>query len=161
MKKLFTFESCLLALVGMVLVFVLAFSTRPLKMPRSYVYDYSKDIRFKGQVKSATTESAVTFTEISPKDVLDTINNNTDTILVDVSTLYKSGHIPTAINIPLKEIDKLVLGMDKNKTYIVYCRNNTDSLVAIQKLVNYGFQKIFRLSGGYNSWISSKYKIEK
>lgn len=156
MKNPFSYEIFTISMIGMVLVLIIAFSDQSQsKPPQSYVYNYS-------QVKAASTETATTYTEINPKDVFDLLNkNDLNTILVDVSNTFKSGHIPKAINIPLKNIDKLAFGMDKNKTYIIYCRNNTDSLVAIQKLVGFGFQKLYRLSGGYNSWVGSKYKIER
>lgn len=163
MKKTFSISTFFVAWVGMLIIIVLAIPSQNNYSSISYNYDYSQDPRYKGQVKSAsTTDSVTTFTEISVSDVLSLINHkDPNTILIDVSNVYRSGHIPGAISFPLKDVDKLALGMDKNKNYIVYCHNNTDSLIAIQKLVNFGFQKLFRISGGYNSWVKSKYKIEK
>lgn len=159
MKKIFSFEICLVFLVGMFLVLAI---TSPAKNPQKSSSDSNQNINSKGQVHAASTETITTYTEISPKEVFDLISkNDPNTILIDVSTAFKSGHIPKAINVPFKNIDKIAFGMDKNKTYIIYCRNNTDSLIALQKLVNAGFQKLFHLSGGYNNWVSAKYKTEK
>ena len=162
MKNVFSFETFLISMIGLALILILAFSDKTKSISQSYVRNYSNDLLSIGQVKAASDEIIHTYTEISPKEVFDLLNkNDPNTILVDVTNIYKSGHIPKAINIPLKEIDKLAFGMDKNKNYVIYCRNNTDSLVAIQKLVGFGFQKLYRLSGGYNSWVGSKYKIER
>lgn len=154
MKNESSVETFLVSIIGLAFVLILTFSDQSLLKPRSYGYDH-------GQVNAASIETT-TYTEVNSKDVFDMLNkNDPNIILIDVSNTYKLGHIPKAINIPLKEIDKIAFGMDKNKTYLIYCRNNTDSLVAIQKLVGLGFQKLYRLSGGYNSWIGSKYKVEK
>lgn len=159
MKKTFLVSTFLITWVGMVIVFVLASTghNHPISQTNN------QKITNIGEVKAASiVESTITFTEISAADVLTLINKkDPNIVLIDVSPGYKTGHIPTAVSFPLKDIDKFLLGMDKNKSYIIYCRNNTDSLVAIQKLVNYGFQNISRLSGGYNNWVKSKYKIEK
>lgn len=161
MKNEFSFSTFLISLIGVSLVLVISFSDQSQSKAQSFIHNYDNDLN-NGQVKASSTETTITYTEINPKEVLDLLNNGeTSTTIVDVSTGFKSGHIPKSINIPLKDIDKLAFGMDKNKTYIIYCRNNTDSLVAIQKLVGYGFQRLYRLSGGYNSWIGSKYKTER
>ena len=157
MKKIFYLEICLLTTIGMFIVLAVAF-------PKNHQSKSALSLdsnQGQGQVYAASVET-ITYTEISPKEVFDMISkNDPNTILVDVSDAFKTGHIPKAINIPSKNMDKIAFGMDKNKTYIIYCRNNTDSLIALQKLVNAGFQKLFHLSGGYNNWVSSKYKIEK
>lgn len=161
MKKIYSPEIGLIVLIGLILVLVLAFAEKEIP-PRSYIYDYNWDKKKDGQVKAASTEQITTYTEISPADVFNLIGNkNKDIVIIDVSSQYKLGHIPSAVSVPIKEIDQIAFGLDKNKNYIIYCRNNTDSLVAIQKLVNYGFQKISRMSGGYNGWVNSKYKTER
>lgn len=161
MKNEFSFATFLISLIGVSLVLIISFSDQSQSRGQSFIHNYNNDLN-NGQVEASSTEAIVTYTEITPKEVFDLLNKNDSSVIsVDVSNSFKSGHIPKSVNIPLKDIDKIAFGMDKNKTYIIYCRNNTDSLVAIQKLVGYGFQRLYRLSGGYDSWIGSKYKIEK
>ncbi len=51
------------------------------------------------------------------------------------------------------ELDKL----DKNKTYIVYCRSGARSSTTAQKLTAKGFKKVYNLSGGMNRWTNSSH----
>jgi rhodanese-related sulfurtransferase len=46
------------------------------------------------------------------------------------------------------EVDKL----DKNKTYLVYCRSGSRSSEAGDIMVQKGFKHVFNLKGGYIAW---------
>lgn len=152
MKHIFSFELYLIGCTGIIIILILSFPSQNKALVQAH----------QPSTENVLSESITTYTEISPLDLNNIISKpDLNTVIVDVSTAYKLGHIPSAVNIPLKELDYLVYGMDKNKSYIIYCRNNTDSMVAIQKFVEAGFQKLSRLSGGYNNWLKSKYKVEK
>lgn len=81
--------------------------------------------------------------------------------LIDVRTPgeYKSGHIPGAKNIDVKdagfdrEIGKLVPG----RPVAVYCRSGVRSTMAATRLTQKGF-KVFELEKGINSWTGKKEK---
>jgi len=45
-----------------------------------------------------------------------------------------------------------VAGLDKTKTYLVYCRSGGRSRTACQYMANQGFEKIYNLDQGINSW---------
>lgn len=47
-----------------------------------------------------------------------------------------------------KEINKL----DKDATYIVYCRSGNRSLRACNIMSQEGFKNLYNLEGGYNAW---------
>jgi rhodanese-related sulfurtransferase len=51
------------------------------------------------------------------------------------------------------EIDKL----DKEKTYIIYCRSGARSSSAASKMTAKGFKKVYNLSGGINSWTNRSF----
>jgi rhodanese-related sulfurtransferase/peroxiredoxin len=84
--------------------------------------------------------------------------NPEEIILLDMRTeqMYKSEHIPGAINIPLsidtssfeREIDDL----DKSKTIIVYCQAGGASNLAADLLVQHGFERVYTMNGGINAW---------
>ncbi len=46
------------------------------------------------------------------------------------------------------EIDKL----DKNKTYLIYCRSGKRSGKTCALMAQKGFKHLFNLAGGYNAW---------
>ncbi len=47
-----------------------------------------------------------------------------------------------------QEIEKL----DKDKTYLVYCRSGHRSSIAAQELARRGFKKVYNLKGGILAW---------
>ena len=85
--------------------------------------------------------------------------------ILDVRTPqeYFQGHIPGAKNIDFyssnfkEELNKL----DKNKTYMIYCRSGHRSGETLKIMKELGFKNIINLEYGFNSWIAKGYKIEK
>ncbi len=45
--------------------------------------------------------------------------------------------------------------MDKNKSYVVYCKSGGRSATATNMMVEMGFQKVYNLEGGYKAWKNS------
>ena len=78
--------------------------------------------------------------------------------VIDVRTPeeFDECHILGAKNINVKsgefvtEIQKL----SKSDTLLVYCRSGRRSLYAAQVMVNFGFEKIYDLEGGFLNWES-------
>jgi len=89
--------------------------------------------------------------------------NNPDFIIVDVRTPeeYASGHIGGAENIDIKtadfgdKLDKL----DRNKTYLVYCKSGGRSYKASEKMKAIGFTKVYNMLGGITKWTAEKKEI--
>ncbi|KAF2956924.1 rhodanese-like domain-containing protein [Marinitoga sp. 38H-ov] len=97
------------------------------------------------------------FQNISPKEAYDLILKE-DVIILDVRTPgeFNSGHIVNAINIDYynssfkSELSKL----DKNKTYIIYCRSGNRSGKTLDIMKELGFKNVYNISGGILSWNS-------
>lgn len=84
-------------------------------------------------------------------------------VLLDVRTLeeYKEGHIPGSVQIDVLKTDdfkKQVASLDKNKTYLIYCRSGKRSRDAMTLLNESGFTKLFDLKGGFSNWTGAKEK---
>ncbi len=79
--------------------------------------------------------------------------NDVPYILVDVRTPaeYASGHIPTAINIPLTEIASRPPTEDTSALIIVYCRSGARSASARQALQKLGYSKVVDF-GSVSKW---------
>ncbi len=82
--------------------------------------------------------------------------NNPDFVIIDVRTPeeFAEGHVVNAINIDFRsesfrdEIDNL----DKNKTYLIYCRSGQRSTDALSIMKELDFTKIYHMSGGILEW---------
>ncbi|VAX15663.1 Transcriptional regulator, ArsR family [hydrothermal vent metagenome] len=75
---------------------------------------------------------------------------------------YASGHVPGAINIPLKELEERLEELSAGKEVIAYCRGPycVLSFDAVARLRELGF-KARRLEDGFPEWEHAKLPVEK
>ena len=91
--------------------------------------------------------------------------DNPDFVIIDVRTSeeFAEGHIEEAINIDFRsenfrdEINKL----DKDKTYLVYCRSGRRSADALDIMKELNFTKIYHMYGGILEWTEKELPITK
>lgn len=74
-------------------------------------------------------------------------------ILVDVRTPpeYSSGHIPTAINIPVNTLADRLPTADTSALIIVYCASGGRSATAAKTLLDLGYTRVVNF-GGVSQW---------
>ena len=74
--------------------------------------------------------------------------------LLDVRTKteFDGGKIGNAINIPLDELRSRISEIPKDKTIYIYCLGGFRGYFAQQILMQKGFNSVFNLSGGYQTW---------
>ena len=91
--------------------------------------------------------------------------NNAEFVLLDVRTPdeFSQGHLKNSINLDLynpnfaTELGKL----DKNKTYLVYCRSGRRSASAATQMKSLGFTNVSNMLGGITQWMQEGRPIEK
>ena len=85
--------------------------------------------------------------------------NEKDVIILDVRTPAETaqGKIEGAIEIDVKSADfkEKIKNLDKDKTYLVYCRSGGRSVTACNILEKEGFENLNNLLGGFNAWKTS------
>jgi thioredoxin 1 len=83
-------------------------------------------------------------------------------VLLDVRTPeeYKAGHLKNAVLLDYNAgvFDSSFQKLDKEKTYLIYCRSGKRSDNAATKMKQAGFKKIYQLKDGITGW---KGNIEK
>ncbi|MGA0242234.1 MAG: rhodanese-like domain-containing protein [Candidatus Marinamargulisbacteria bacterium] len=74
--------------------------------------------------------------------------------IVDVRTLseFNDGHLAYAQHIDVTNNQPLLLSLNKDTTYLIYCRSGRRSQIAIDYLKKNGYSKLFHLSGGLIAW---------
>ncbi len=91
--------------------------------------------------------------------------NNPNFVIVDIRTPqeYNSGHIENAININFYDPDfkQKLSKLDKDKTYIVYCRTGQRSGLAMPIFRELGFKEVYEIEGGIVRWVKSGYSVIK
>jgi rhodanese-related sulfurtransferase len=95
--------------------------------------------------------------KISPKAARELLANEKSAILIDVRTKeeFQQGRIAGSILLPYDQITAAsaakVIGTDRNRTVVLYCRSGNRSAVAASTLRSLGFTRVYDL-GGINSW---------
>jgi rhodanese-related sulfurtransferase len=86
-----------------------------------------------------------------------------EVVILDVRTPgeFATGHLENAINVDFNsgsfvdELEKL----DKSRTYIIYCRSGSRSLMALYKMGELGFLRVYNITGGINAWIKKGFPV--
>jgi rhodanese-related sulfurtransferase len=102
------------------------------------------------------------YTDVTAAEAKELIDTNPDLIVIDVSPHYDDGHLPGAINYYLGDgsLDAAIPTLDKNKDYLVYCHVDSVSINGAKKLVDAGFETVYRLEGNYQAWVDAGYPVE-
>ena len=103
------------------------------------------------------------FTEVDANQANAIIKNIPGVVVIDVRgrELYALGHIPGAINMPVRNIAQNLGALDNQKTYLLYCGGNSESILAGNLLHESGFKNIYRIVDGYVAWRKAGYPKEK
>lgn len=77
--------------------------------------------------------------------------------IIDVRSTeeYEEGHIPGAELINIEEPQEFVnqiSGLDRDKSYYIYCNSGNRGITACQVMNFNGIQKTYNLEGGYQAW---------
>lgn len=92
---------------------------------------------------------------LSNKEFID-INNKENAIILDVRTLEEvnQGIIPNAIHIDIMSSDFLnkVNKLDKERSFLVYCRGGNRSATACSLMERNGFKTVYNLANGIMGW---------
>lgn len=88
--------------------------------------------------------------QISPDAALAHLRNGALVIDVRSPGEFNSGHLPTAINLPLEEIETVLPRRvkDRNQVLLLHCQSGTRSGMAKEKLKGRGYANAFNL-GSY------------
>lgn len=88
------------------------------------------------------------------------ISSEKDAIILDVRTPGEvaQGAIKGAVNIDVSAPDfkEQIAKLDKEKTYLVYCRSGARSARACGIMCEGGFGKLVNLQGGYMAWSATQ-----
>ena len=107
-------------------------------------------------------------TALSPKEaskLIETRTGDSDFTILDIRTPgeYQSGHLKdaTMIDYYSKSFGDEIGRLDKEKSYLIYCRSGNRSARSMDLFKKLKFQKIYHLSSGINGWISEGLPLVK
>jgi rhodanese-related sulfurtransferase len=96
------------------------------------------------------------------KQVMDSLK---DEVLIDLRTPdeLKQGKISGARIIDYfgADYEPEISGLDRNKTYLLYCAGGGRSSDTAELMKKLGFKKIYNLESGFNGWVKKKMPVSK
>ncbi len=88
-----------------------------------------------------------------------------DFVVLDVRTPreYAAGHLPGAqmLNFFDPDFQQKLGQLDRDKTYLVYCRSGNRSGKVVPMMEKMGFKKVYHLFQGYMGWSAKGMPVEK
>lgn len=103
------------------------------------------------------------FQSISPLIAVTKMNDDSLVVLdVREPHEFNKSHIESALNIPLGKIEEKLPTLEKYKhnAIIVTCQTGARSVAACKTLTKAGFDKVFNMQGGMQSWEDNKLPIK-
>ncbi len=104
-------------------------------------------------------DGTATIEDITPQEAFTLIQNNQDNpdfVIIDVRTPeeFGAGHIENAVNIDFysEAFRDMLNALDKNKTYLIYCRSGGRSGNALNIMAELDFTEVYNMSGGIIAW---------
>ena len=118
---------------------------------------------FKKLVDAAVFRNEIVISIKKTYDILTSDNKNM--IFLDVRTPleFSNGHIPGSKNIDImsEDFSKQLKKLEKDYNFILYCKGNSRSMMAAEKMKALGFKSFFQLDGGFTAWQAADYPIEE
>jgi len=109
--------------------------------------------------------NAQTRTEVNSKQASVLIQKDSKLIVLDVRTPeeFKEGHIKGAINIDIRQEDAFskIDKLNRNAKYLVYCRTNHRSGMAVSHMMQSGFRNVTQMMDGFPGWAANKLAVQK
>jgi phage shock protein E len=114
---------------------------------------------------SFTTITAQTKVEVNSKQVNSMLQKDKKWIVLDVRSAeeFNSGHIKGALNIDIRQPDAFskIDKLNKNAKYIVHCRTNHRSGMAVEHMMQSGFKNIYQMMDGWSGWLTNNLPVQK
>ena len=98
---------------------------------------------------------------ITAQDLHDRQDGTDPYLVIDVRDVgeYKSGHVPGAINIPQKKLEKQLDKLADANGVVLYCINGRRTRLAEQTLIENDVDNVFHLEGGLIGWRQGGFKV--
>jgi phage shock protein E len=103
-----------------------------------------------------TTQGQTIINQINSQEAYTLLQKNKKIVVLDVRTPgeFSQGHIANAINIDINQPDAIekINKLDKNSSYLVYCRTKNRSGTVANYMVQNGFATVYQMMDGITGW---------
>jgi len=104
-------------------------------------------------------------TQLNSPEIKEVLKKNKAIVILDVRTAeeFAAGHLKGAQNMDIRQqdayskLDKL----NHQTTYLVYCRTNHRSGMAVEYMMQKGFKNVYQMMDGFPGWAANNFGYEK
>jgi len=104
-------------------------------------------------------------THLNSPDVKEVLKKNKAIVILDVRTAeeFAAGHLKSAQNIDIRQSDAYskLDKLNPKTTYLVYCRTNNRSGIAVGYMMQKGFKNVYQMMDGFPGWAANNFDYEK
>lgn len=118
------------------------------------------------RINTLTNAETQILSRISSQEAYELIKknlNNNNFIIIDVRTFkeYVTGHIERSkmIDFNSQTFKNELQNLDKDKTYLIYCRSGNRSGKALLLMKEMGFKRVYEINGGIIDWNNNKLPV--
>lgn len=98
--------------------------------------------------------------QLAPEQVAGYIANGATVVDVRGAAEYRSGHIDSALNIPLVRLEENLSTLPRDRGLLVYCQAGTRSAIAVSVLQRAGFRNAVNLNGGFAAYAAQEKPVK-
>lgn len=101
---------------------------------------------------------------VTPAEVAQQLREpKTAPLLLDVRTPeeFAGGHVPGAVNIPIRELEGRVAEVPQDRPVVVYCEVGGRSALAARQLAARGYRNVREMQGSMEAWRAAGLPVEK
>lgn len=114
---------------------------------------------------SITIQAQSGINSVNSTEVASLIQKNKKLVILDVRTPseYAQGHLANSINIDVNQPDvkDRLEKLDKNASYLVYCRTKNRSGVVANYMIQNGFTSVYQMMDGITGWNMNNLPVER
>ena len=114
-------------------------------------------------IAGCVRDETATIEDVTPQEAFTLIQdnqNNADFVIIDVRTAeeFADGYIENATNIDFysETFRDMLDNLDKNKTYLIYCRSGARSGKTVPIMAELNFREVYNILGGMLQWQSEE-----
>ena len=104
-------------------------------------------------------------TQLNSPEVKEVLKKNKAIVILDVRTAeeFAAGHLKAAQNIDIRQADAYskLDKLNPKATYLVYCRTNHRSGMAVDYMMQKGFKTVYQMMDGFPGWAANNFAYEK
>ena len=104
-------------------------------------------------------------TQLNSPEVKEVLKKNKAIVILDVRTAeeFAAGHLKGAQNIDIRQSDAYskLAKLNPKTTYLVYCRTNHRSGMAVDYMMQKGFKTVYQMMDGFPGWAANNFAYDK